>query len=112
MNPTYQGPERRRRRSYVTRNTEYHFFDGICVAVRDLRTGRWLASHLAVNRRLSGGVRLCPNGSAIPSDRQPAVGEALYFGDDGRDLVTSTLCRIERPPADTVRSYPLAAFVG
>ncbi|MFO0673294.1 MAG: hypothetical protein U0235_27385 [Polyangiaceae bacterium] len=34
------GPDRRRHRVYVTKNTEYHFRDGFCVAVRgDRRPG-------------------------------------------------------------------------
>lgn len=102
----YSGPERRRRRTFVTRNTEYHFLDAICVAVRDRRTGRWLSSHLAVNRRLTGGVRHFANGATVPTDEMPVVGEAIYFGDDGRELITSTLCSIERPTLDTVRTYP------
>ena len=44
-------PERRRHRVYVTRNTEYHFRDGFCVAVRDRRSGDFLQGHLAVQRR-------------------------------------------------------------
>lgn len=106
MDLAYQGPERRRRRAFVTRNTEYHFLDAVCVAVRDLRTGRWLPSHLAINRQLTGGVEVRANGAAIPMDSPPAVGQALYFGEGERDLVTSTLCAIERPPIDVVRSYP------
>ncbi len=38
----YAGPDRRRHRVYVTKNTEYHFRDGFCVAVRDRRTGDFL----------------------------------------------------------------------
>lgn len=106
MQAQYEGPERRRRRAYVTRNTEYHFRDAVCVAVRDRRTGRWLSTHLAVNRRLTGGVRVVANGTAIPIDGEPAVGEAIYFGDGGRDLVTSTICSIERPSLEAVQSYP------
>ena len=44
----YLGPERRRHRAYVTRNTEYHFRDDVCVAVRDVKSRKWLVSHLAV----------------------------------------------------------------
>jgi hypothetical protein len=102
----YSGPERRRFRTYVTRNTEYHFNGTVCVAVRDRRTGRWLPSHLALNRKLSGGVKFLPNGAALPSSPAPRVGEALYFAEDGRELVTSLLCDIERPQKEVVRSYP------
>lgn len=102
----YRGPERRRHRVYVTRNSEYHFRDGCCVAVRDLRTRKFLPSHLAVRRRLSGGVRITQGGTCIPTLGEPQLGEALYFGDDGRELITSALCGVERPEETVVSSYP------
>ncbi len=102
----YKGPERRRHKMFVTRNTEYHFRDGVCVAVRDRRTGSWLPSHLALNRQLSGGVRVMPNGTAIPSCEPPKVGEALYFGTGGSELITSKLCDVERPEKALVHAYP------
>jgi hypothetical protein len=101
----YRGPERRVHRTYVTRNTEYHFRGDVCVAVRDRRTGRWLDSHLAVRRRLSGGVKFHQNGVAVPSCASPRVGEALYFDDDGQELITSLLSSIERPSKQTVQDY-------
>lgn len=106
MQPNYPGPERRRHRVYVTRNTEYHFRDDLCVAVRDLRTGRWLPAHLAVSRRLTGSVRILGNGTAVPNLGSPNVGDALYFGDAARDLITSKLCGVERPRRQTVDAYP------
>jgi hypothetical protein len=105
MNEGYEGRERRRHNMYVTRNTEYHFRDDLCVAVRDLRTGRWLPAHLAVRRRLTGGLRLYSNGAAVPSPTKPSVGEALYFGDDGRELITSLLDSIGRPPPEAIAHY-------
>jgi hypothetical protein len=36
----------------------------------------------------------------------PEVGEALYFGDEGRELVTSMLTAVERPAKSLVESYP------
>jgi len=102
---SYRGPERRLHRLYVTRNTEYHFRGDRCVAVRDLRTGRWLDAHLAIDRTLSGGVRFHANGVAVPSCASPQVGEALYFDDDGRELITSILASIERPSKQTVDGY-------
>lgn len=102
----YRGPERRVHRMYVTRNTEYHFRGERCVAVRDRRTGRWLDSHLAVRRKLAGGVRFYENGTAVPSCEAPQVGEALYFDDaGGRELITSILSSIERPSKEVVASY-------
>jgi hypothetical protein len=104
----YEGRDRRQHRVYVTRNTEYHFRGQTCVAVRDRKTGRFLHSHLAVQRTLSGGVKYQSNGTAVPSCAPPLVGEALYFGDDGRELVTSLCSSIERPERALVAAYPSA----
>ena len=112
MQTSYRGPERRRNRMFVTRNTEYHFRDDVCVAVRDLRTGQWLPSHLAVARRLTGGVRLLDNGTAVPNLGTPNLGEALYFGDGERELITSRLCGVERPSRQVLASYPTSAPAG
>ena len=60
-------PERRRHRVYVTRNTEYHFRDGFCVAVRDRRSGDFLPGHLAIRRRLHGGLKFFHNGAIVPN---------------------------------------------
>jgi hypothetical protein len=103
---SYRGPDRRVHRMYVTRNTEYHFRGELCVAVRDRKTGRWLDSHLAVNRRLTGGVKFHQNGAAVPSCAPPRPGEALYFGEDGRELITSLLSSVERPIKSVVVEYP------
>ena len=105
----YSGRERRVHRMYVTKNTEYHFRGELCVAVRDRKTGRWLDAHLAVNRRLTGGVKFHQNGAAVPSCAPPQPGEALYFGDDGRELITSLLSAVERPEKKLVLSYPSPA---
>jgi hypothetical protein len=109
---TYGGPERRRHRVYVTKNTEYHFRDGFCVAVRDRRTGDFLHGHLALRRRVHGGLKFFLNGAIVPNAGEPAPGEALYFGTVGaepncdRDLVTSPLERVDRPSKDVVSAYP------
>ena len=103
--PTYQGQERRKHRMFVTRNTEYHFRERTCVAVRDRRTGQWLSAHLALNRILSGGIRFSI-GTRLPSLGEPDVGDALYFGEDGQELVTSLLCSIDRPDKELVSGYP------
>src|SRR5690606_13063296 len=105
----YGGRERRQYRMFVTRNTEYHCRGDVCVAVRDRRSHAWLASHLALHRRVTGGVRLLANGTAVPSCDAPQVGEALYFGEEGRELITSVLCGVERPAKAVVLSYPSAA---
>jgi len=104
----YEGPERRRHRVYVTRNTEYHFRDGFCIAVRDRRSGDFLHGHLALRRRVHGGLRFFLNGAILPNPGEPNPGEALYFSTDGRDLVTSPLERVERPTREVVGAYPSA----
>ena len=101
----YGGAERRRHRVFVTRNTEYHFRDGICVAVRDRRTGGFLHGHLALSRPLHGGIRFFPNGAIAPNPGEPQPGESLYFANEERDLVTSPLERIERPSKELTRAY-------
>jgi hypothetical protein len=102
----YRGPERRRHRVYVTRNTEYHFRDGFCVAVRDRRTGEFLQGHLALHRRVQGGLKFFDNGGIAPNAGDPQPGESLYFASDGRDLVTSPLEAVERPHQAVVNGYP------
>ena len=98
--------ERRRHRVYVTRNTEYHFRDGFCVAVRDRRTGDFLPGHLALQRRLHGGLKFFSNGGIVPNAGDPKPGEALYFAAEGRDLVTSPVESIDRPSKALVLAYP------
>src|SRR5579872_1276671 len=105
----YGGPERRRHRVYVTRNTEYHFRDGRCVAVRDRRTGDYLHGHLALDQRVEGGIRFFGNGSLAPNLGDPRPGESLYFASEGRDLVTSALEKVERPKREVVAAYPADA---
>lgn len=105
MQMVKQTPERRRHKVFVTRNTEYHFRDRLCVAVRDRRTGDFLPGHLALKRELAGGVHRLSNGTLIPREDDPSPGEALYFMANGLDLVTSPLIRVERPAKDIVRTY-------
>jgi len=102
----YSGPERRRHRVYVTRNTEYHVRDRLCVAVRDRRTGEFMQGHLALRRRIEGGLRFFQNGGIAPNPGEPRRGESIYFAGDGRELVTSPLEEVDRPAREVVREYP------
>lgn len=102
----YKGVERRRHAMYVTRNSEYHFRDGMCVAVRDRASGEWLPGHVALHRQLTGSLRFFSNGSIRPSLGQPRVGESLFFATGGRDLVTSPLLEVDRPSKTLVADYP------
>jgi hypothetical protein len=103
---SYQGRERRRHRVYMTRNTEYHFRDGFCVAVRDRRSGDFLHGHLALQRRVHGGIRFSSEGGILPNPGEPQAGESLYFAAEGRDLVTSPLEAVDRPAKAIVDAYP------
>lgn len=102
----YVGVERRRHRTYVTRNTEYHFRDSVCVAVRDRASREWLADHVALKRSVSGSIKFLPGGAVRPTLGQPVLGESLFFASGGRDLVTSPLIEVTRPEMSVVECFP------
>lgn len=99
--------ERRAHRMYVTHNSEYHFRGQRCVAVRDRQRGQWLLAHGALDRQLTGAVRVNGDQLPYPTLESPCVGDALFFGADGPDLITSPIVTIERPSKEVVDSYPL-----
>ena len=99
--------ERRRHRVYVTRHTEYHVRDGICVGVRD-RGGDFFRGHMALNRRVHGGVRLGADGLATHAG-EPLIGEGLLFAEGDRSLVTGAIERVVRPAKNIVDVYYPAA---
>ncbi|HVY49609.1 MAG TPA: hypothetical protein VHB21_27135 [Minicystis sp.] len=107
----YQGTERRRHRVYVTRNTEYHTRDGICVAVRDRKSNAFRTAHIALALKVEGGVKIYPNGACVPNVQSPGEGDAIFFThvtSDGeeRQIVTSRLEKVDRPPKRDVLRYP------
>ena len=108
-NTEYSGPDRRRRRVYVTQNHEYHCKDGICVAVRSLRTRAFVPTHPAVGKTLAGALVLSRGGLQSISPPEEAVpGQRMHFAtdaDDRTDVLTSSLQSIERPPRDVVAEY-------
>jgi hypothetical protein len=107
----YQGTDRRRHRVFVTRNTEYHFRDGVCIAVRDRASKKFQRAHIALALKLGGRVRLHPDGIPVPHLGEPEPGDALFFnrrnaeGHD-RQIVTSRVESVGRPPKRDVLSYP------
>jgi hypothetical protein len=103
----YRGQERRVRVMYVTRNTEYHFEGVRCVAVRERSSGSWLLTHPALNRPLTGSVRINRDREAYPTLEGPRVGDGLLFATEGPDVVTSDLEAIDRPAKATVGAYPV-----
>lgn len=102
----YTGPERRHRKVYLTRNTEYHFVDDVCIAVRERENGQWRVAHVALSRTLSGSVRFTTSGDVQPTAGPPTVGDALFFAARGADVITSALTEVSRPSPQTIASYP------
>lgn len=96
-------PERRRHRVYVTRHTEYHVRDGVCVGVRD-RGGAFVRGHMALNRRVDGGVKLGAEGLTVHKG-EPGLGEGLLFSEGDRSLVTGAVERVVRPAKSVVEQY-------
>ncbi len=103
----YDGIERRIHRVFVTRNTEYHLRRDECVAVRDRRTGAWVASHRALHCRIAGGIAFLDTGGLRTSAGSPEVGQSLFF--DHVSLVTSPVLKVERPPREIVSHYERGA---
>ncbi len=108
---TYTGVERRRHKVYVTRNTEYHLRDGICVAVRDRRSARFWDAHIALSLTLAGTVKRDAHGTDS-SEKEPKPGDSLLFLQplsDGRarPITTSTIEQIDRPSKQIVENYKL-----
>jgi hypothetical protein len=108
----FSGRERRRHRVFVTHNSEYHCRDGVCVAVRDIRTRRFLPDHMAVGKRVSSGIRFTEVGgiASISEPGDPHVGEQICFvsgePEPEEEVLTSPVKAIERPPKDVVALYP------
>jgi hypothetical protein len=105
----YAGPERRRRRVYVTQNHEYHCKDGVCVAVRDLRSGKFLTTHRALGKQATVCIAMKDGGiDAITPLESANPGKRVHFAegtDDEHDVLTSELTAVERPPLQVVEAY-------
>jgi hypothetical protein len=109
----YVGPERRRHRVYVTRNSEYHCRDGVCVAVKNKKSGVFIPGHVALGRHIRVGLRFDESGavSAISQPENPRMGDQVCFSASDAahsftDVVTSPLETVERPTKETVKAYP------
>lgn len=109
---SYEGRERRRNRVYVTRNTEYHMRDDVCVGVRDRRSGAFRDAHIAVRLRLEGCIKLTSRGGAAPGPLPVQIGDALFFMDEmpeggHRQITTSRVEKIDRPALSDLPRYGL-----
>jgi hypothetical protein len=106
----YRGAERRHHQVFVTRNSEYHCRDDLCVAVRDLATGEFQPQHSAIGKRMTGGIRFDEDGRVVSFSRrgeEPHLGENLIFSDGSfdRELRTSAFRRVTRPEKAVVEQY-------
>jgi hypothetical protein len=79
---------------YATKNTEYHVHDGVCTAVRDRASGRYVADHPALNRRLTGSMRLTLRDTRLHV-REPRLGEGLFFILEEGFVLTGAIVTIE-----------------
>lgn len=95
--------ERRHHFLYVTQNTEYHLRDQLCVAVRDRSTGLWQTAHPAIGQRMSGALMQRSDGSI--SRAKPQIDAILWFQDGLRELFTSRVIEIARPPKAALSHY-------
>jgi hypothetical protein len=95
--------ERRRHQVFITRNTEYHVRSGRVVAVRERHSGEWLQDHAALDMEVRGHI---DREGVVPLPGAPACGQRLYLARGDRDVVTSTVAAIERPPKELVAEYP------
>jgi hypothetical protein len=98
--------ERRRHRTVVTRNTEYHFRDDLCVMVRETSSPQWVMSHEARGRRMAAAVRWTSVGARLVRGAPVEPGDCLYFADGSGELLTSRVVRVERPARRIVDQYP------
>ena len=73
--------------------------------------GGFHTAHIALSLRMDGAVRIYSNGGVIPHASDPEPGDAIYFTyrrPDGeeRQIVTSRLLSVDRPPKNVVQAYP------
>jgi hypothetical protein len=111
---SYAGPDRRRHRVFVTRNSEYHCRDGVCLAVLSKETGAFETGHAAIGRQLTAGVRFDADGAvaSISPPDAPRFGDQLCFSmigpvDSPTDVITSPVRSVERPARAVVLLYSL-----
>jgi hypothetical protein len=95
---------RRRHRTFVTHNTEYHLRDEECVGVRDRASGRWYREHAALRLH---ALRLPPRGSD-----QAWIGQRIQFWGTNADVLTSAVVAVGRPPREALEGYISRATAG
>ena len=99
----FSGAERRHRKVFITKHTEYHVAHGQVVAIRTRGSKDWIATHSAFGMKVIGSI---PEGTYLPQIGQPKPGQRLYLALTDNDVVTSPLIAILRPNKATVAEYP------
>ena len=90
---------RRHYHVFMTRNTEYHCRNGVCVAVRDRKTGEWVTDHQALDLPVISGLHF--DEQAGVQFRPPEIGDPLvFYTNKARRLMTSPIESIARPDDD------------
>jgi len=99
--------EKRKHRMYVTRNTEYHMKNNVCVGIRNRKTGDWLMHARALGARLIGTIA-----SSMQRHNKftifllPEVGNNLILlSPTGVDLVTTKIRAVHRPTIQSLKYY-------
>ena len=89
----------------VTQNTEYHLRDDVCVALRDCLAGEWIKASKALRAKLVGAVSSLEEVKAHAcSDPEPGK-HLLFVSDEGDDIITSRVEKIDRPPKEAIQYY-------
>ena len=102
----FTGAERRHRKVFITKHTEYHVAHGEVIAIRTRGTKEWMKVHSAFGMKVVGSI---PEGTYLPQLGQPKPGQRLYLARTDNDVVTSPLIAILRPTKTTVAGYPAAS---
>jgi len=103
---SYQGPERRKNRVFVTRNREYYVRGTVCIAVRDKGSSQWLLDHGAVGSEIDGGIEPLANG-ALRISHDVGIGQRICFKND---LLTSAVSRVLRTTREMFDTLPEPTF--
>ena len=91
---SYSGNNRRVHTCFITKNREYHFRSGECVAVRDRSSSAWMAGHRAIGMRM----RPLPPGTIY-------IGRELELYSPEAVIRTSEVVDISRPGRNQVNGY-------
>jgi hypothetical protein len=99
--------EKRRHKMYVTRNTEYHVKDDVCVGIRNVRNGDWILQSKVLGAKLIAALSALPQTAKRVSEFiRPKEGDNLVFlSMTGEDIVTTKIREVSRPPKHVIQYY-------